>query len=230
MDRFRVEVKKREGTGKQEVKKIRDQGYIPAVIYGRGINTPVSISSEGFKVLKDMRFSESTVIDLNISGQEESEVIPVLIKDVQIHPLTDKVIHLDLLKVSLKEKIKVHIPIVLKGEAKGKEEGAVLEQVLREIEVEGLPLEIPEKLELDVSALEIGHSIHAKEIHFSGNIKVITEPEATIVALVVKKEEEAEEDELAGEEVSAEPEVLKEKKEEGQKEEEQPEEKPEGAE
>jgi large subunit ribosomal protein L25 len=213
MERLQVTVKKRQENGKQAAKKLRDEGFTPAVIYGKDFNTAISIPSDGFKLLRDIHFSESTVIDLTIDGSKESDSIPVLVKDVQYHPLTDKVIHIDLLKVSLKKKITVHIPLVLKGEAQGKEEGAVLEQILREVEVEGFPLNIPENIEVDISGLEIGHSLHVENIPSPEGMEIVTEPTATIATLVVKKEEEPEEEELA-EEASGEPEVIKEKKEE----------------
>ncbi len=219
MDKLKIKVEKRAGIGKQKAKKLRGEGFIPAVVYSKKMNIPISVPSDAFKVLKKIHFSESAVINMTIGSQKESEAIPVLVKDVQFHPLTDEVIHLDLLKVSLKEKIKVHIPVILKGEAKGKEEGAVLEQILREIEVEGLPLKIPEKIDVDISGLEIGHSLHVKDLQTPGDIAIVTDPEATVAALVVKKEEEDEE-EAAEEEVSAEPEVIKEKKAEGESEEE----------
>lgn len=217
MERAKIKVEKRTGLGKQAVKKIRTEGLIPAVIYGKDINSAISVSPEGFKTLRDMHFSESTVIDLSIAGEKNFKSLPVLVKDVQRHTLSDEVIHLDFLQVSLSEKITVHIPVVLKGEAKGKEEGAVLEQILREIEVEGLPLNIPENIEVDISGLEIGHSLHVEEMQVPGDIEIITEPDATIATLAVKKEEEEEEEELLGEEAPTEPEVIKEKK-EGQEE------------
>ncbi len=218
MERAKIKVEKRTDRGKQAAKKLRGKGFIPAIIYGKDINSAISVSPEGFKTLRDMHFSESTVIDLSIAGEKKSEALPVLVKDVQRHPLSDEVIHLDLLQVSLSEKITVHIPVVLKGEAKGKEEGAVLEQTLREIEVEGLPLNIPENIEVDISGLEIGHSLHVENIDVPADIEIITEPDATIATLAVKKEEEEEEEEeLLDEEAPTEPEVIKEKK-EGQEE------------
>jgi large subunit ribosomal protein L25 len=213
MERLQLTVKKRQENGKQAAKKLRDEGFTPAVIYGKDFNSAISIPSDGFKLLRDIHFSESTVIDLTIDGSKESDSIPVLVKDVQYHPLTDQVIHIDLLKVSLKKKITVHIPLVLKGEAQGKEEGAVLEQILREVEVEGFPLNIPENIAVDISGLEIGHSLHVENIPSPEGMEIVTEPTATIATLVVKKEEEPEEEELA-EEAPGEPEVIKEKKEE----------------
>ncbi|MDD3295841.1 MAG: 50S ribosomal protein L25 [Candidatus Omnitrophica bacterium] len=214
MDRIKIKTEKREKIGKEAVKKMRKEGHIPAVVYGQGFNLSLSIPLTGLKGLRSINFSESTIIDMEISGSQEQELIPVMIKDVQFNPLTEEVSHIDFLKVSLKEKIKVNIPIILKGETKAaKDEGAMLEQVLRELEVEGLPLDIPEKVEVDISELVLGHSLHVKDIKIADNIKVITEPQETVATLVVKKEEEVVVEEALVGEVPVEPEVIKEKKE-----------------
>lgn len=213
MDRVKIKVDKREKIGKEGVKKLRKQGYVPAIVYSEDINITLSIPSIGLKALHSIHFSESAVIDMEISGEKKVKSIPVLIKDVQYHPLTEDVIHVDFLKVSLKEKIKVHIPIVLKGESKQvKEESGTLEQILRELEVEGLPLDIPEKIEVDISELTIGHSLHVSDLTVLSNIAVVTESGATVVTALAK-EEEVEEEVPTGEEAPAEPEVIKEKKE-----------------
>ncbi len=214
MERVKIKVEKREITGKGGVKRLRGQNLLPAVVYSEDINIILTISVDSLKILRRMHFSESTVIDMEIAGDKKLKPLQVLIKDIQYHPLTEKIIHIDFLKVSLKEKIKVHVSIVLKGEPKGvKEEGGVLEQTLRELEVEGLPLDIPEKIELDVSELGIGHSLHVSDLAISGNITVITDPQSPVVTALAKKEE-VEEEVLAEEgEPVAEPEVIKEKKE-----------------
>lgn len=214
MERVKIKVEKREITGKGGVKRLRRQNLLPAVVYSEDINIILTISVDSLKVLRGMHFSESTVIDMEIAGDKKLKPLQVLIKDIQYHPLTEKIIHIDFLKVSLKEKIKVHVSIVLKGEPKGvKEEGGVLEQTLRELEVEGLPLDIPEKIELDVSELGIGHSLHVSDLAISGDITVITDPQSPVVTALAKKEE-VEEEVLAEEgEPVAEPEVIKEKKE-----------------
>lgn len=219
MDRIKIKVEKREKTGKESVKKLRNQGYVPAIVYSEDTNIALAISFSDLKTLRSIHFSESAVIDMEIGGGKKAESIPVLIKDIQYHPLTEDVIHIDFLKVSLKEKIRVHVPLVLKGEAKQvKEESGTIEQILRELEVEGLPLDIPEKIEVDVSGLTIGHSLHVSDLVIPVNISIVSESAATVVTALAK-EEEAEEEAPAEEGASAEPEVIKEKKEAGSEEE-----------
>jgi len=214
MDRIKIKVEKREVLGKESVKRLRKQGYVPAVVYGDNINIALTIDAVGLKILQSIHFSESAVLDMEIADEKKVKSIPVLIKDVQFHPLTESVIHVDFLKVSLKEKIKVHIPIVFKGEAKQvKEENGNLEQILRELEVEGLPLDIPENFEVDISELTIGHSLHVSSLTPPAGIVIITDSGET-VATALAKEEEAEEEAVVDEGSAIEPEVIKEKKEE----------------
>ena len=213
MERIKIKVEKREAIGKKGVKKLRKQGYVPAVVYSSNTNAILSIPFIGLKTLRSIHFSESAVIDMEIADEKKAKTIPVLIKDVQFHPLTEDVIHVDFLKVSLKEKIKVHVSIVLKGEPKQvKEESGTLEQILRELEVEGLPLDIPEKIEVDVTELTIGHSLHVSDLSIPAGIAAVTDSEATVVTALAKVEEIEEEAPLE-EEASTEPEVIKEKKE-----------------
>ncbi len=214
MERVKITVNNRDAKGKEAVKKMRNEGILPAVVYSHDSNVIVSVPTESVKALRSLHFSESAILDMEIVDGKKKKSIPVLIKEVQFHPLTEEPIHVDFLKVSLKEKIKVHVPLVFKGEAKGvKEEDGILEQVLRELEVEGLPLDIPEHIDVDISELAIGHSLHAGDIAVGGNVKVLTDPKATIVTVVAKKEEEILEEEVEAEEEAGEPEVIKEKKE-----------------
>jgi len=214
MDRIKIKVEKREIIGKEGVKKLRKQGYIPAVVYSGDTNIVLTVPFVSLKALRSIHFSESVVIDMEITDEKKTKTIPVLIKDVQFHSLTEGVIHIDFLKISLSKKIKVRVPIVLKGESKQvKEENGVLEQILRELEVEGFPLDIPEKVEVDVTELTIGHSLHVFNLVVTGDAVVITDSQATVVTALAK-EEEVEEEVLTEEEVSGEPEVIKEKKEE----------------
>jgi len=211
VERVKIKSLLRKESGKEASKKIRREGFIPAVIYGRGFNVPVKLSRFSLTALRAIHFSESTVIDMVIEGyRDNSSKINVLIKDIQYNPLTEEVIHIDFVKVSLEEKIRVNIPVVLKGDCKGVKDGGILEQMLWEVEVEALPLEIPEKIELNVSSLEIGDSLHVKDISFDKNIKVIEDASETIVT-VVAKQEEVEVEEKSPEE---EPEVIKEKEKE----------------
>ena len=214
MEKIKIEVFLREKTGKEIAKKIRREKSIPAIVYGKDLNIPIKIPHQSMKVLKSIRFSESVVIDMEIINGEKKENYSVIIKDIQYHPLTEEIIHLDFMRVSLEEKIRVHVPIVLKGEPKGVKLGGTLEQILREIEIEALPLDIPEKIEIDVSDLDIGDSLHVRDVKVSEKLKIITPLEETIATVVTKEEEVVE----ATEEAEQEPEVIKEKKEEETKE------------
>lgn len=212
MERIKIKVNSRQGKGKEIVKKLRKQGVIPAVVYSTDLNASLSIPPESLKALRAIHFSESTVIDMEVIGDKEATSIPVLIKDVQFNPVTEAPTHIDFLKVSLTERIKVHVPIILKGEAKSvKEEGGMVEQILRELEVEGLPLDIPEHLDLDISTLEIGKSIHVENLSVPEGLKVINELDETVVTALAKQEEA--EEPVSEETVSQEPEIIKEKKE-----------------
>ena len=119
---------------------LRREGFIPAVIYSKDINMPIKLPRTQIKLLRAHHFSESTLIEIAVENSKQKEPLTVVIKGVQFHPLTEEVIHIDFLRVSMTEKIKVKVPLVVKGEAKGVKEGGVLEQMLWDLEIEALPL------------------------------------------------------------------------------------------
>jgi large subunit ribosomal protein L25 len=212
MERIKIKVKPREKVGKEWAKKDRKVGEVPAIVYGKNTNLAVAIPTVSLKILKSTHFSKSSIVDMDIASKTKEENISVLIKDVQYHPLSEEVIHIDFMKVSLKDKIRVSVPVILKGEAKGTKEGGIVEQILWSLEVEGLPLDIPEKIEVEIQDLDIGDSIHVGDIKVADNLKIITHAEGTIVTVVEKIEEE--EAVAAVAEAAPEgPEVIREKKE-----------------
>ncbi|RLD13409.1 MAG: 50S ribosomal protein L25, partial [Caldiserica bacterium] len=141
---------------------------------------------------------------------------------VQFHPVTDRIIHADFYSVSLEKPIYAKIPVHLVGEARGVKEGGVLYQVLHEIEIEAKPLDLPSVIEVDVTELEIGDSVHVGDIKIEGDVKVITPPEETVVTVsepekvveAAPAEEELEEEEAPAEEEGKETEVKEEEKKE----------------
>ncbi len=211
MERISIEAVLREKTGKEVAKKIRRLGEVPGIVYGKNTNLPVKLSIAALKTLKGISFSASTIIDLKLPGAKDEET-QVLVKCIQYHPVTDKVIHLDFMRVSLQEKIRVNVPLVFKGEAKGVKEGGILEQIVRSIEIEGLPLDIPEKIEVDVSDLIVGRSLHVGDIKVPANVRVVTSAAETAVTVVMHVEEAIEAPAADGA-APTEPEVIKEKKE-----------------
>lgn len=212
MEKIKIETRFREKTGKETAKKIRRQGEVPAVVYGKDVNISVQLPQDSLRVLRTVHFSESTIIDMDIKGADKPMSFPVLIKDIQYHPLTEKIIHIDFMKVSLTEKIEVRVPLIFKGEPAAVKEGAVVEYIVREVEVEGLPLDIPHHIDVDISHLEIGHSLHVSDLKVDDKLKITTHLEDTVVTLTAKVEEE--EAAPAEGEAPIGPEVIREKKEE----------------
>lgn len=217
MEKVDISVLKREELKSGKVGRLRRDNFVPAVVYGKGVNIPLKILDKELRKLHRINFSESALVQLHISDNGSSEtVIPSIIREVQYDPLTERVIHIDFMQVSLEEKIRVHIPIVLSGEALGIKEGGVLEQILRDIEVEAKFTDIPEKLVVDVSNLHIGQSIHVSEIKVPPEVTLVTDP-GEVIATVVKIVEEVETPVEEGQ--PSEPEVIKEKPKEEQAEE-----------
>jgi len=208
-----VEIRKEIGSGK--AKGLRDAGFIPAVIYGQDKDAQaVKVSHKQLLQLLHQRGLENVVINLKIKDDKKSKGRPCLIKELQHDPVKGDIIHVDFNEISLTEVIKVNVPVVAKGEPAGvKQEGGSLEHILWEIEVECLPTDIPKGIEVDVSALKIGDSVHIKDINFPANIKVLTSTEAIVLSVAAPIKEEVVAPEAVEGEEKQEPEVIKEKKE-----------------
>jgi large subunit ribosomal protein L25 len=175
----------RTGKGKKEARRLRRQGLIPAIVY-RHHETPIPISLNPHDLTKVLRggAGERTLINLEIEGLEDGPITKkVILKDKQTDPLKNIWLHADLYGIVMDEEISVDVPIYVVGKAAGVEKGGVLEQLLREIEVECLPAYIPPKIELDVSSLEIGDAIHVADIQLE-RAKILTDPEQTVVTVV----------------------------------------------
>ncbi len=204
--------------GKGAARKARAAGRIPGVLYGHG-QEPValSVSAREFE-LAVRKQGGNPIIGLALDGGEHT----ALIRDVQYDPISHDIIHLDFLRISLTEAIEVEVPIRLVGLPLGvKDGGGILEPILRELKVRCLPTAIPPAIEVDVTALNIGDSVHVSEITL-GEVTILTDPEVTVATVVpptVQVEEKpAEEAAVAAEGAeAAEPEVIaKGKKEEGE--------------
>ncbi|MEW6686836.1 MAG: 50S ribosomal protein L25 [Candidatus Edwardsbacteria bacterium] len=225
MAELKLLVKMREKKGKEAAKKIRNKGVIPGVLYGLGeANLPLQVEEKELLALLKKGSWENTIIDLKIEGEKRPK--KTLIREIQTDPLTDRLLHVDFLQISLTEKVRVPVPVILTGEPVGvKSEGGILEQLLHSVEVECLPRDIPENFILDVSGLKIGESIHILNLPQKDKISIITEPEQSIVTVLAPTVETVPTpEEAVAEAVLKEPEVItKERKkeeavEEGEKE------------
>lgn len=201
-----IEAQKRDLVGKKNAKNYRREGYIPGVYYFHG-NEAVPLLFEAMK-LKQLLSGTRALIDLKIEGQKEP--LKCFLKDYQQDPLTDEPIHIDFQGVKMGEKITLEVPLILRGTPIGVKTGGIVEHLIRELEVECLPSHLPEFLEIDISNMDIGDSIHISDLSFE-NIRILNDAEETVVLVetprIVVEEEVAEEEELA------EPEVIGEEKE-----------------
>lgn len=190
MERLKLNAIYREKQGKGESKRMRKAGMIPGILYGPR-TSPLSIavkSSELNRLLTAKR--ESILVDLEILKNGSKETKIVMIKEIQRHPVKDDVIHVDLYEVAMDVSIRIEIPVHLVGKAIGVEQGGIVEHILRTIEIECLPTDIPESIEVDISHLEIGDSIHVRDIKPPKGVRIVEDPSSTVVAIVAPEVEE----------------------------------------
>jgi len=209
MERHAIEVELRAETGKGAARRIRKDGQIPGVVYGRG-NEPRSIKLDPLDIEK-LLYSNA-VIDLSFDG-EDGEASTVIIKDFQRDVIKKNLLHVDFQFISMDEKITVSVTLSLEGTAAGVHEGGVLQQLLRNIEIDALPAEIPSEITLDISELGMGDSLSVSDLELPEDIDLVTDSDEVIVT-VVTPTELAEEDEEEEEEEFLEPEVIGEEGEE----------------
>jgi large subunit ribosomal protein L25 len=198
-----LEVDSRPERGTRATRRLRREGFVPGVVYGgRGQEDAVSFKVNG-RVLRQVLVDGSALIDLQVDGKK----LPVIVKDRQLDPVRDELIHIDLLEVRLDEKIQTQVGVQLEGieEAPGVKEGGVLEHVTHQLNIEALPTAIPEAIVVDVSGMEIAATMHLAEIAAPEGVEFLDDPEETIIATVVvpteveEPEEIEEETELVGE-------------------------------
>src|SRR5512141_883959 len=196
--------------GKGVARKLRSEGRIPAVVYGHGREPqPLSINSRELDRLLDHIAAEATVIDLDIDGKPAR----TLIREIQRHPFKRQILHVDFQELVAGEKISVRLPIILVGVPDGvRLDGGILDQTMRELEVEVDPSNIPNHVDIDVTKLTIGSSIHVRDITLPEGVEVLDDGDASVcvvsapraaVEAVAVEETEA---------VAAEPEVIRAKK------------------
>jgi len=199
--------KRRESLGKGSARKARKSGEIPAVLYGHGEKpVAVSIGARAFQVALHTHKGGNPIVNLAVGGSE----FTALIRDAQYDPVSHQVIHLDFQHISLTETIEVRVPLNFTGLAVGvKDGGGILEAILRDVEVRCLPTAIPAGIDVDVAALNIGDSIHVRDLSIP-DVEILNDPDATLVTVVpptVIEEKPAEAVEGA-EPSAAEPEVI----------------------
>ncbi|MFQ6115142.1 MAG: 50S ribosomal protein L25 [bacterium] len=215
MEEIVLNAETRKNVGKKATKQLRNTGKVPGIYYFHGEDSvPIAVDE---KHLKKLIHEETSIFNLRFDSGKKSRCV---IREVQWDPLWGKPLHVDLMGVKLTEKVTVAVPVHLVGTPIGvKQSGGILQHLIREIEIEALPLDIPEHFEIDVSDLDIGDGIRVEEISIE-KVKVLSDPSQSIV--VVRPPKVAVEptvEEIEEEEEVTEPEVVGQKKEEAEEEE-----------
>src|SRR6056297_491177 len=207
MHRYSIEVKKRDETGKGVARKLRRNGLIPGVVYGHNREPQaLTVDPDDLKG----KINSNAIIDLNIDGEEET----VMIKDFQKDVIKEAIIHVDFQQISMDETISITVPIKLVGDAPGVREGGVLQQLMRDVDIEVLPTNIPDEIELNIDDLTLSDSLEVGDLDIPEDVNVLNSPDDVIVTVVAPSEEIEEEEEEELEEEFIEPEVIGEEEEE----------------
>ena len=194
-----LKAQKREGTGKGVARKLRQEGRVPAVLYGRELGTMhLSLDTHEAENLFHSISTENTIVGLKVEGV--GEPFQTLVREIQSHPFKSSLIHVDFLRIQAGVAVDVEVPLRLIGDPIGvKNSGGVLEQVLNELPVKCIPSKIPEFIEVDVSELDINDSLHVYDLELEEGINITVDEERTICAVAIPKvveEAVVEEDEL----------------------------------
>ena len=211
MEQIDLKAQVRKSTGKGTARALRRDGRIPAVLYGPKTDSMMlSIDFKEFEQIVKKANIGSVLLNLQIQNGQTS-TRPAMIKELQTNPVSGAFLHIDFYEIDMQRKITVSVPVVTRGKSEGVEEGGLLQIVRREIELFCLPTAIPESIEVDISDLTIGDSIHIREITLPGDVELPEDVDFTVITVLAPKveeepveEEELEEGEEAAEEEGAE--------------------------
>lgn len=201
-----VEAKLREASDKNAARRLRTTGMIPAVLYGAK-KDPRAIAVDPKQILKILRSASghNTIFEINVEGEQDK----AMVVDWQYEPMKGSLLHVDLKRIAMDQTMRLSVPVRTVGEAKGaKEEGGLLDLVLREIQIECLPSDIPSHISVDVTSLGRGEAIRVADLPKHASLKYLNDPDATVVHITFVKEEAAAAP-VEGAATPAEPEVIK---------------------
>jgi large subunit ribosomal protein L25 len=205
-----LEAQVRQGTGKGVARKLRAAGRLPAVVYGQGGDAlAVTVDAHDARHLFERISVDNTIVEIAVDGDR----IETLVREVQVHPSRAELLHVDFYRVQKGVRVEVEIPVHLNGTPVGvKSQGGVVQQVIHELPVLTIPSLIPDSFEVDVSALDVGDSIHVSDLELPEGVEVLLDGERTVCSVIVPKglaAEDEEEEEAAEEgEEGAEPELV----------------------
>jgi len=203
-----VQAEPREEFGKNASRRLRRGGRVPAILYGdHGNAIPIAVDPRAIRTVLASESGQNAIFSLEIKGKAPARV---MLREWQVDPVHGELLHVDIVRVSLGAKLRLKVPIHVTGEAKGvKVQGGVFEFVLREIEIECLPDDIPEHLTVDVTELTIGKNLRVADLALGEKVKILTDPASVVAHVVTLKAEEEKPAAEVAEAATAEPEVIK---------------------
>jgi large subunit ribosomal protein L25 len=203
MSEITINAKRRTLSSKSAITKLRRDGEVPGIYYAKGID-PIPLTLPEISLKPLVYTSETHIVNLKVDGSEEKKSI---LKNIQFDPVTDRVIHFDLLGISLDKEIEIEVPVMLVGSAKGVKEGGIIQHTMHKLNISCLPGNIPEHINIDITELALGDSVHIGNLKYD-NIKFLQNEDVIIVSVVTPRAvQEPTPAETTGEEIT-EPEVI----------------------
>ncbi len=183
MEKIALTAQVREKAGKGVARSLRRNERVPAVLYSHGKSMPISMGNKEVTKVLSSEGGEHALISLKLDGAQDKAERMALIKDYQVDPINGALIHVDLMEVAMNEKVRIPVSVHITGSAAGVKEGGIFQYGLRTLEVECLPNQIPDAINVDITALKLNESLHVRDIKVAEGIRILTEPEATVATI-----------------------------------------------
>jgi len=183
MEKIALTAQVREKAGKGVARGLRRSQVVPAVLYSRGKSVPIALGNKEVTRILNAKGGEHALISLKVEGAKGAAERMALIKDYQLDPITSSLLHVDLMEVAMNEKVKIPVAVHLSGASIGVKEGGILQYGIRDVEVECLPYQIPDHIEINISALKVNESLHVRDIAIAEGVRILTDGDATVVTI-----------------------------------------------
>ncbi|HET6365111.1 MAG TPA: 50S ribosomal protein L25 [Nitrospirota bacterium] len=183
MEKIALTAQVREKAGKGVARGLRRNQMVPAVLYSHGKSMPISMGNKEVTRILNTEGGEHALINLKLEGTKGAAERIALIKEYQLDPISGALMHVDLMEVAMNEKVKIPVAVHLSGASIGVKEGGILQYGIREVEVECLPHQIPEHIEVNIEALKVNESLHVRDITVAEGIRILTDEDATVATI-----------------------------------------------
>ncbi len=183
MEKIALTAQVRERAGKGVARGLRRNQMVPAILYSHGKSMPIAMGDKDVVKVFNTEGGEHALINLKLEGAKGAAERLALIKDYQLDPISGKLIHVDLMEVALDEKVEIEVAVHITGESAGVKEGGIFQYGLRSLQIECLPGQIPDSIEVDISALKINESLHVRDIKLANGIRILADPDATVATV-----------------------------------------------